>query len=287
MILGENVSEYYRSFSRDVKGKRRELVEATGLLKRIQRRLLDIVLGRLVASAESFGGIKGKSIKDNAQVHARSKYIAKLDVKAFYPSIRSVKVYDFFVEQECSPDVARILTALTTKDYALPLGVSTSPALADQIARPLDVRINGIATRAELNYTRYVDDITLSGSFPLERLAKTVIKVLEQSGFKVKRSKLVFYGPGDGLNERVITGVAIRGGRITAPLDYIRVLEDDLRKAIGQSRKGTADVNFLPKEHYRGKIAYIRWLDPSCGDRLFALYKRVRWRRLEWASREM
>jgi len=285
LSLAENASQYYRSFKREVKGKPRDLVEAVGPLKRIQRRILDNVLMRLPPEDVSFGGIKGRTIKDNAEIHVHSRYIAKLDIKAFYPSIRSAKVYEFFITQECNPDVARILTVLTTRDYALPLGTSTSPALADHIARPLDVRINGIAARAGLKYTRYVDDITLSGSFPLERLAKTVAKVLRQSGFKVKASKLVLYGPGDGLSERVITGAAIRDGRVTAPTDYVRALEDDLREAIYQSRRGCVEGNFLPREHYRGKIGYIKWLDRPRGDRLLKLYKRVRWRRLEWAMR--
>lgn len=285
LALAENAPQYYRSFRREVKGKRRDLVEATGPLKRIQRRVLDNILMRLPPTDVSFGGIKGRTILDNAEVHVHSRYIAKLDIKAFYPSIRSERVYDFFVGQECSPDVARILTALTTKDYALPLGTSTSPALADQIARPLDVRINGIATRAGLEYTRYVDDITLSGSFPLERLAKTVVKVLKQSGFKAKASKLIFYEPDDALSERIVTGVAIKGGRVTAPTDYIKALEDDLRVAIQQSRKGVVEGVFLPREHYRGKITYVQWLDRPRGDRLLRLYNRVRWRHLEWAMR--
>lgn len=287
LSLAENASQYYRTFKREVKGKERDLVEATGPLKRIQRRILNNVLLRLPPSDVSFGGIKGRSVKDNAQVHVHSSHVAKLDIKAFYPSIRSAKVYEFFIDQECNPDVSRVLTALTTREYALPLGTSTSPALADQIARSLDVRINGIAVRAGLKYTRYVDDITLSGSFPLERLAKTVAKVLRQNGFKAKRSKLVLYGPDDGLSERVITGVAIRDGGVTAPSDYIRTLEDELQHAIAQSRSGIIESNFLPREHYRGKIGYIQWLDRARGDRLLRLYKRVRWRRLEWAMKQM
>lgn len=287
LALVENAPQYYRSFKREVKDKERDLVEAIGPLKRIQRRILDNVLMRLPPSAVSFGGVKGRSIKDNAQVHVHSDYIAKLDIKAFYPSIRSVRVYEFFIDQECTPDVSRALTALTTREYALPLGTSTSPALADQIAQPLDIRISGIATRAGLRYTRYVDDITLSGSFPLERLARTVAKVLRQSGFKIKRSKLVFYTPHDGLSERVVTGAAIRGGRVTAPAEYIIALEDELRRALAQSRTGIIQGDLLPREHYRGRIGYIQWLDPARGDRLLRLYKRVRWRRLEWAMKQI
>ncbi len=281
--LAEQASQYYRSFEREVKGKKRLLVESTGPLKHIQRRILDNVLMRLTPFPASFGAVKGKTIKDNAKVHAASRFVAKLDIKSFYPSIHSTKVYRFFMSQECSPDVSRLLTALTTRDYALPLGTSTSPALADQIVRPIDLRICGMAAKAGLKYTRYVDDITLSGPFPLENFSRMAVKILNQTGFRVKRSKLVFYRPTDGPNEWVITGVAIKDGRITAPMDYVKSLEEELREAIYQSQHKCVQGDFYPREHYHGKIAYIKWLDPECGLRLLKLYRKVRWPHLQWA----
>jgi hypothetical protein len=266
-----------------VKGKNRALVEATGLLKTIQRRILDDLLLRLAPFERSFGSRKGKTIKDNARVHARSKFIVKLDIRDFYPSIHSKKVYKFFIEQECSPDVAHILTALTTHNHSLPLGTSTSPMLADQIVRPIDLRINAIAKKVGLRYTRYVDDITLSGNFPLERMSTTVIKVLTQSGFKPKKDKLIYYRPFEVGEERIITGVRVTDGRISAPLDYVSALESDLKTAIYQSTRRVVADQFQPREHYRGKITYIKWLDPKLGERLLKLYRRVKWRHLEWA----
>ncbi len=283
-MVAENAPTYYRSFEREVKGKNRLLVEATGLLKRLQRRILDNILVRLKPSPMSFGGIRGKTIKDNAKVHAGSAFITKLDIRAFYPSVRSTWVYEFFVAHECSPDVARLLTLLTTRDFVLPLGTSTSPALADQIVRPIDKRIDGLATEMGLKYTRYVDDITLSGAFPLGRPTRTVARILRQAGFKVKASKLVLYEPDDCSPERIITGVAIRNGRISAPLGYMASLKSELLDAVRQSRHGVVAREFLPREHYRGKIAYINWLDPGQGQRLLRLYRKVKWRHLAWAG---
>lgn len=284
MLLAEETSKYYRSFEREVKGKKRLLVESTGPLKSIQRRILDNVLMRLSPFPASFGAAKGKSIKDNAKVHAASRYIGKLDIRSFYPSVHSTRVYRFFIGHECSPDVAHLLTALTTKDHALPLGTSTSPALADQIVRQIDLRIHGMAAKAGLNYTRYVDDITLSGPFPVERFGRVAVKILSQTGFKVKKSKLVFYGPSDCSSERVITGVAVRNGCITAPMDYVRALEEELRQAIRESRRRVVEGDFCPQEHYRGKINYIKWLDPERGLRLLKLYRRVDWQYLQSTS---
>ena len=281
--ITQNSDKYYREFERKVKGKIRVLVEATNPLKTLQRRILDDILLRIPPSESSFGGARGKSIKDNAMVHLRSRYIVKLDIKDFYPSIHSTKVYKFFISQQCSPDVAHILTGLTTHDYALPLGTSTSPFLADQIVRPLDVRISAMARKVGLRYTRYVDDITLSGNFPLERISETVMKVLKQSGFKTKKGKLIYYQPGESGVDRIITGVSVTEGRISAPLDYVNALKAELKNAAAQSQREEPEGEFNPREHYRGKITYIGWLDPKLGKNLLSLYRKVKWRHLEWA----
>lgn len=281
--LGENASKYYREFSRDVKGKKRDLINPTGKLRSVQRRILDRILMRLPRSDSSYGIIKGKTIRDNAIVHAKSPYIVKLDIKSFYPSIRSDRIYQFFVdEQKCSPDVARILTKLTTYKYTVPLGTSTSPMLADQIVNEIDKRILGMSRKAGLKYTRYVDDITISASFQLERFIPLVLKILRQSGFKAKKEKLEVYSPDGNDEERIITGVRIVNGRISAPLSYVQVLEDDLNDALAQSRRSTLTDNFMTRQHYRGQIGYVMWLDKKLGYRLLNLYRKVQWRHLEW-----
>jgi RNA-directed DNA polymerase len=279
--IADSSQDHYREFERDVKGKSRLLTEATGPLKMIQRRILDRVLLKLEPFESAFGAVKGRSIKENANMHLGARFIAKLDIKAFYPSIRHDRVYTFFLSVACSPDVARILTLLVTRRHTLPLGTSTSPFLADQVIRNIDLRINGLAKKAGLIYSRYVDDITISGSIPLTRFKNTVLKILKQTGFKAKASKLIMYGPGiEG--EQSVTGVRIDGGRLSAPGDYVDQLEGELRLAMKESRRHAPQGEFSTREHYFGRITYVRWLDKPLGGRLLRLYRRVRWRHLEW-----
>lgn len=284
--LANNAACYYREFDRIVKGKERHLVEATGLLKVVQRRILDRILMRIPIFEGAYGAIKGRSIKENAQEHARSQYILKLDIRSFYPSIHRKKVYKFFcVEQKCSPDVSRFLTELTTRKHSLPLGTSTSPMLADLIVRDIDMRIQGMATKAGLKYTRYVDDITISGEFSPKDFEPLIIRILKQSGFRVKRQKIVFYGTND--RERIITGAAVVNGRVTVPKSYADELEAKLKEAIYWSRKSVVEHDFETKEHYRGQIGYVLWLDKKIGQKLFGLYRKVRWKHLEWLCRKV
>lgn len=283
--IAGHTEELYRDFDRTVKGKPRHLTMAKPPLGPLQRRILDRVLCRLPASEHAYGAIKGRSIRDNALAHASAPFVAKLDIRDFYPSIRFQKVYAFFIAQDCSPDVARILTCLTTRKYSLPLGTSTSPFLADQIVCPIDIRIGGLAGRHRLTYTRYVDDITLSGRFDLTKLADQVMLIIRQSGFRIKRSKLEIYRPGDG-KERIITGARVEDGKVSAPSSYIAMLQEELTEAWQQSLRSDVSGTFETRDQYRGKIGYVMWLDQKAGMKLLRLYRRVKWSHLEWAQRQ-
>lgn len=280
--VAQNAHQYYKEFEKDVKGKRRKLVMAKKELATLQRRILTRVLCRLPASPYAYGAVKGRSIKDNATVHSKSPFIIKLDIRDFYPSIRFKKVYDFFMTQDCSPDVARLLTLLVTRNYSLPLGVSTSPMLADQIIRKIDARISGMAQKAGLLYTRYVDDITISGDFPVKKFVSLVVKIIREAGFQVKKTKLELYEPGDG-KERIITGVSVNNGAVFAPQEYVQSLKKELTEALEQSRHQHVHDTFESKQQYFGKIGFVRWIDPKAGRELLQLYRKIQWKHLEWA----
>jgi hypothetical protein len=280
--IAKNAPQYYIEFEKEVKGKLRTLVMAQKELAGIQKRILTRILCRLPICQHAYGAVKGRSIKDNAFAHANAPYIIKLDIRDFYPSIRYKKVYDFFIDQECTPDVARILTLLTTRNHSLPLGVSTSPMLADQIVRAIDVRISGMAAKAGLTYTRYVDDITISGNFPVKPFSELVMTIIRQAGFRIKKKKLEMYEPGDG-KERIITGVGVHNGTTLVPQNYFEALKSELQNALEQSQHQKINGHFDTRQQYLGKIGYVRWIDPNAGQELLRIYRKVKWKHLEWA----
>ena len=280
--ISGRAADYYHDFTRDVKGKRRRLTMAKSPLATLQRRILDRILCRLPVSDHAFGAIKGRSIRDNAIAHAAAPFVVKLDIRDFYPSIRYQKVYDFILAQDCSPDVARTITLLTTRKHVLPLGTSTSPFLADQIVCPIDTRIGGLARKLGLRYTRYVDDVTISGRFDLEPFMDRVVKIVRQSGFAIKRSKIEVYRPGDG-KERIITGVRVDNGNVSAPSDYVDLLRRELSCAREASLHEHVEGDFETRDQYRGKIGYVMWLDPAAGRKLLRIYRKVKWRHLKYA----
>ena len=82
---------------------------------------------------------------------------------------------------------------VATGPRGLPQGACTSPALSNQVARRLDKRLQGIAAKLSLSYTRYADDLTLSGQDSLKtRIGYVMARVrhiADDEGFVVNEKK--------------------------------------------------------------------------------------------------
>ncbi len=189
MILDDAESCYEELILQDPAkpDKPREVVCVTGAIRDFQSKLYRRVLfPKLVPSKYSHGGVRGRHIKTNVEPHRKSAFIFKTDVSNFYPTVHHSRIYQLFVGKfECSPDVARLCASLCSYRHHLALGLITSPILADQIMLRVDARIGAVCRKAGLAYTRFVDDVTISGPYNLRRsgFEKIVTEILRDDGF--------------------------------------------------------------------------------------------------------
>lgn len=98
-------------------------------------------------------------------------------------------VLKVFLDIGYSDEVANSLTILTTYYGKLPQGAPTSPMLSNIVMKPLDIMISEYAKENSLVYTRYADDITISGEDGIDRHLKSVAKIIEECGFKINKKK--------------------------------------------------------------------------------------------------
>jgi len=251
-------------------------------LRTVQERILDrVLLPKLMPSDFNFGGVRGRHIKLNAEQHLHSQFVFTCDIAGFYPSVHSSRVYRLFTSQECSPDVSRLLTRLCSFRYHLALGLITSPFLADQILKPIDRRIAKMASDAGLIYSRYVDDLTLSGPFDLQSSGypTTIKKILTANGFWLNEAKDLFGKLGDA--NALITQVRINRGRIDASRRYIDELCADLiaLRALGNGREFSR--RYYTSGQMWGRIEFVAWLRPGRRSELRRLYASVPWSKVE------
>jgi RNA-directed DNA polymerase len=100
-----------------------------------------------------------------------------------------------------------LLTRLTTLRGTLPQGAPTSPNLANVAAYRLDARLSGLATRHQVIYTRYADDLTFSGGgVSQSRFRRAVEYIMRNSGFIPNEKKTVYLTPSD---QQRVTGVVV------------------------------------------------------------------------------
>jgi len=151
----------------------------------------------------------------------------------------------------------------------LPQGAPTSPALANLAAFRLDRRLSGLAASLELNYTRYADDLTFSGSMRLVRVAGTlrraVAEISRQEGFTVNDTKSML---ATRAGCQRVCGVVVNE-RLNVPRRDYDVLKAILHNATvhgpaSQNRQALPDF----RAHLLGRISWVASLNAARGEKL-------------------
>src|SRR6185437_13521871 len=93
----------------------------------------------------AFGYVIGRNIRENAWQHRGRRYLLKVDIKNFFPSIGKERIADFLTSLNVVGDVANMLANFLTIDGKLPLGLSPSPIIANAICVDLDKDLEVLA----------------------------------------------------------------------------------------------------------------------------------------------
>lgn len=189
-------------------------------LKIIQKRINTYLVEHITMPKYAFGGVKGKDNIQNARFHKGQKYVFQTDLKDFFPLITHKMVYKMFVLNGFSPDVASLLTKLTTFKGHLPQGSPTSTTIANLVFVPCGDEIKSIAEREGLRFTTFVDDVTISSQRDFKNVLPEIMETIqpaESRGFKISHGKTTYRS---GITE--ITGVKMLNNSITVT-DKLRI----------------------------------------------------------------
>ena len=187
-------------------GGRRTICAPTGPLKAIQRWLCTNVLNTAEVHDAATGYRKGRSILTNARPHADKNFVFNVDIEDFFGSIPASRVYALFRSLAYNTQFSRWLTRLTTYRGHLPQGAPSSPLIANLICAELDQRLSHLCTAQGWSYTRYCDDITISGNDSFIRGRENVTAIIEAAGFKLNRRKMRFVTRS---GRQVVTGLVV------------------------------------------------------------------------------
>lgn len=172
-------------------GGLREIHKPSFKTKKIQRKILDSILINFKPTNSVFGLSAKKGVLDVAKIHQKNanNYLANLDIKDFFPSINQKMVKRIFIRCGCSKECASILTKICTVDGCLPQGAPTSPYLSALALVDLDKKIYKFCIKNNITYTRYFDDITLSGKNLTKEKIDYVENLIVREGYKIHPNK--------------------------------------------------------------------------------------------------
>jgi len=243
----------YRSFEVRRPGKKwRRIDEPQGELRRLQSAIQRKVLREAPGIPDYVvGGIPGRSIIDNAAIHARAPLVVTIDIRACFPSIDNRDVYGVFADHlGYRPEIAAELTRVTTLERRLPQGAPTSTMLANLALLPTLDCLSELAEERLLNFSAWIDDLTFSGRGARD-VIDDAIEILRVAGFAVS-SKKVKVMPGHREAE-MVTGAVVNTAVTNGPM--VRQVE---RELVALAGRGVVTEQQL--RSVRGKIAHCRRL---------------------------
>lgn len=207
------------------------------------------------------------NITSNAQVHVKSKYLLNLDIKDFFPSISAHRIKQTLTNKPFvfNDEISTLIALLGSYNKKLPTGSPCSPVLANMACYEMDQSLQQFCDANQINYSRYADDLSFSGSryFTnelIDQIRKIIIKhqfILNQKKIRLQSSK----------SRQTVTGIVVNQ-KVNVNRKYILELRailyhwktEGLRKAAAKHYKLTdadeiAQATFIQK--IKGQIGFV------------------------------
>ena len=277
-------------------------------LKVAQRTVLRQILDVVPPHPASHGFVPGRSARTHAAEHSGREVVIRLDLEDFFASVEARRVFGIFREAGYPEAVAHALTGLCSNvvpagEWAavprpgdprllasywrlgsrlatphLPQGAPTSPALANLAAFRLDRRLAGLAAKLGARYTRYADDLVLSGPRGLgpsaARVAAIAAEIAHEEGFRLNHAKTRAMGRG---GRQQVCGIVVNE-RTNAPrreYDQLKAILHNAARRGPEVENRTGHPDF--RAHLLGRIAWVEQLNPARGRKLHERFGRIDW----------
>ncbi len=264
----------------DEKSKPRIIDKPDDSLKVIQGRVKKLLYS-IEVPENIFSGIKGKSYAQNAYYHKGNKYVYKIDLNAFFPSITRETVYSFFKnELQTSSDIAQFLTNISTVhiDYAnvkdmekinsflsskgiktrnhLISGSPTSQILSYMVNHKMFDEMQHLCDKNGITMTIYVDDVTFSSDNIISNQIKTKIKlIVKKYGYQLSDHKEVSYSK---FYPKLITGAIVnKEGNVSVRNSMSKNIIEELAKL----KENPDDISV--RRRLRGLVTAAQQVDAS------------------------
>ena len=228
----------YKTFTIPKKsGGVREISAPVKMLKSFQTYVSRILQAIYQAPECVTGFVPAKSVVDNAERHVGMRYVFNTDLKDFFPSISQARVWGALKTRPFSfPEVvASAIAGLCCIEvpvkggkplHVLPQGSPCSPVLTNIVCHNLDWKLNGLAKRFHMRYSRYADDITFSSEHYVYQedgeFMKELRTIVEGQRFTFNDKKTRLQKRGE---RQEVTGLVV-SDKVNVAREYVRDLDN-------------------------------------------------------------
>lgn len=262
--------------------RRDELRPSVGLDRVLKQLSLGLqLLSGYSAPDEVHGFVKGRDITTNAACHLAQDVVLRVDLRDFFGTIDRIKLLQSLVSFDFDDESAESVAGVSLVEDSLAQGFATSPFLSNLVFAGTDARLVELAVDAGIAYTRYVDDLTFSGSLNAvnDSFLRLVTTRLDDFGWTVNQQKTRFMRRG---KPQYVTGLYV--GDSTSP-HIPRSMKRLLRREVYYASKfGLEDARLrsptpMPHDRLNGWVHYAAHADPVVGESLRAAWNGVASRR--------
>jgi hypothetical protein len=202
-------------------------------------------LGRIAPPDYLFCPVKGRCYVTNAAQHRGNRVVHCLDVRKYFPSTPTKRVFWFFRSvMKCERDIAGALARLATFQGHLPTGSPLSPIMAHFAYVDIWERISEICRKNGYCLTVYIDDVTVSANSVDPAVLWEIKRAIHGAGLKYHKERSFHDRPAE------ITGVIVRGDQMLVP-------NRQLQKLV-LTRTALADADEADQEVLNKKLTGIR-----------------------------
>ena len=282
-----NVETHYRAYEIKKKtGGTRKIEAPDEMLKDVQHWIYANILCRDKSVLYCVHGFVprlneediARGILSNAAPHSGHDWLINLDLKNFFPTVTLTMVKEYFDSLGYEEEVSKTLTALCTYKSRLPQGAPTSPMLSNIIATKMDIALLEYCKKYGITYTRYADDLTFSANLDVEvPPLKDLYGIVFKHGFIVNRQKTKVRGRG---YKKEVTGLTVTDG-VHVPKKYRKEVWRELyfckKFGVYEHYHSIGTDKGLYKDWLRGRIMFIRQVDPACGNKMLERFNELNW----------
>lgn len=242
-----------------------------------QYRTLTKLLNFLNIPDYIFAFEKNKSIPAMAAMHTNKQVVLSVDIKDFFHSIKQTLLQQTFLSLGVGEKPARTLSEICTYKAFVPQGALTSPKIANLVtALTFGPKIKEYCDQHNLTLSIYADDITISSNdinLNVSEVLTFVSTCITEAGFRVNREKTKVMWK---TNRQYVCGVVVNSKTNMLKKERYKlraIVHNITRNGLEAEALKTAVPSEQFANHIRGRLNWLKQLNPSLGDKYITKLK--------------